>query len=419
MATLVLQLPARKRLGPDTSASDSAALPAELAYVLTPDGINITRHGKAAPPLLPKADSVVVVLADSDVSWHQINLPKAPASRLNSALLGVLEEQMLDDTTSLHLAVAPGAAAGQKTWVAATDRAWLSRQLEQLEKNKLMVDRVVPIAWPEDAPLGHFWLPDDADASAPMQLTWADAQGVMSMTVQGGLARQLFSTRWSAEPARWTAHPAVAAPAERWLGSRVVVQPDDQRLLQAMRSLWNLRQFNLAPQHRGLLQLRDAWRQFSSAAWRPARVGLVALVGLQLLGLNAWAWHQQRQINQKQDAMVALYQKAHPGGGAVIDAPVQMRRATERLRAAAGQTSEDDFEALVGAVAAAWPAGQAPMSNLKYQNNQLSFTSASWSDTRTAQLRQRLGANAWQVGAANGAITVKRAAAAAGPGAGS
>lgn len=408
MATLVLQLPPRTRL--DASAGSATAASGELAYVLTPDGINISRHGRAAPQLLPKADSVVAVLSDNDVSWHQITLPKAPAVRLKAAVLGVLEEQLLDDPTSLHVAVAPGAVAGQATWIAATDRAWLTQQLEQLHKDGLVIDRVVPMAWPEDTPLGHFWLPDDADASAPMQLTWSDAKGVMCVCVQGALARQLFSSRWSTEPARWTAHPAVAAPAERWLSSRVVVQPTEQRLLQAMRSLWNLRQFELAPQHRGMLQLRDAWRQWNSAVWRPARIGLACLALLHVAGLNAWAWHQQRQLSQKRDAMVALLKQAHPGTGAVLDAPVQMARATERLRAAAGQSGADDFEALVGLVAAAWPAGQAPLANLKFENNQITFASPGWGDAQVNQFKERLGAKTWQVSAVNGAVTVKRTA---------
>lgn len=412
MATLVLQLPARKRLDTASGAPASAAA-TELFYVLTPDGINVTRHGRAALPLLPKAESVVAVMADSDVSWHQITLPKAPPARLKAAILGVLEEQLLDETGTLHVATAPSSIAGQKTWIAATDRAWLKQQLELLQKHHVTVDRVVPMAWPEDTPLGHFWLPDDADASAPMQLTWSDAQGVICVGVQGALARHLFTTRWSTEPARWTAHPAVAAPAERWLSSRVVVQNNDQRLLQAMRSLWNLRQFDLAPQHRGLQQLRDSWRQFNSAAWRPARVGLVALLGLQVVGLNAWAWHQQRQITQRRDAMTALLQQTHPGGGAVIDAPVQMSRATEKLRAAAGQSGANDFEALLGLVAAAWPAGHPPMSNLKFENQQLTFTSAGWGAAQTAQFKERVNTKVWLVQEVNGAVTLRRAPAGA------
>jgi general secretion pathway protein L len=411
MTTLVIQLPARSRLEAAQSTVAAAAGTGELFYVLTPDGINVTRHGRAALSLLPKADSVVAVLADNDVSWQQITLPKAPAARLKAAILGVLEEQLLDEPSALQVAVAPAATAGQKTWIATTDRAWLSHQLEQLQKSNLVVDRVVPMSWPEDTPIGHFWLHDDADASAPMQLTWSDGQGVMCLGVQGALARQLFTKRWSAEPARWTAHPAVAAPAERWLGSRVVVQNNEQRLLQAMRSLWNLRQFDLAPQHRGLLQLRDGWRQFNSAAWRPARVGLVALLALQLVGLNAWAWHQQRQLTQRRDAMEALFKQTFPGGGAVSDAPAQMTGGTQRMRAAAGQTGAEDFESLIGLVAAAWPAGHPPLTNLKFENNQLTFTSTGWGDPQMAQFKERLGVKSWSVKNVNGAVTVQRAAA--------
>ena len=39
----------------------------------------------------------------------------------------------------------------------------------------------------------------------------------------------------------------------------------------------------------------------------------------------------------------------------VLDAPLQMQRETEALRAAAGQAGDNDLEALMGAVATAWP----------------------------------------------------------------
>jgi len=126
MSTLVIQLPARARL--KGGSADAAVAPnggGELAYVLTPDGINIARHGRAAPALLPKADSAVVVLAESDVSWHRLVLPRAPAARLRAAVAGTLEEQLLEETEGLHLALAPQATAGQSTWVAVVDKAWL------------------------------------------------------------------------------------------------------------------------------------------------------------------------------------------------------------------------------------------------------------------------------------------------------
>ena len=78
--------------------------------MLSADGLQVSSHGQAQPSLLPRADSVVAVLAASDVSWQRITLPRAPAAKLRAALGGLLEDQLLEDDDALHLALAPGAA---------------------------------------------------------------------------------------------------------------------------------------------------------------------------------------------------------------------------------------------------------------------------------------------------------------------
>lgn len=410
MSTLVIQLPARARL---QSGADGARVAAhangaaDLVYVLTPDGLAATQQGRAAATLLPKADGVVVVLADTDVSWHRIKVPKAPPARLRAAIAGVLEEQLLDEPAALHLALAPGASGGQSAWVAAIDKAWLVAELAALEKAGLQVERAVPASWPEDTPLGHFSAAFGADAGAPMQLTWSDAHGVAAIGVQGALARQMLPI-WAAQPARWSAHPAVAAPAERWLGSSVLVLTDEQRMLQAVRSLWNLRQFDLAPRHRGTLALRDAWRRFRSAAWRPARYGLIALALLQVMGLNLWAWHQQRQIDGKREAMTRLLRTTHPQIRAVLDAPVQMQREADTLRVAAGKSGDSDLETVLGVAAAAWPDGQAPLATLRFDSGRLSIAAPAWPEAQLEQFRAQLQTSGWDIASTNGVLTISR-----------
>jgi general secretion pathway protein L len=411
MSTLVIQLPARARL--KGGSADAAVAPnggGELAYVLTPDGINIARYGRAAPALLPKADSAVVVLAESDVSWHRLVLPRAPAARLRAAVAGTLEEQLLEETEGLHLALAPQATAGQSTWVAVVDKAWLKAELSALDKAGIAVERAVPIAWPEDTPLGHFGAPSGDDAGAPMRLTWSDANGVATLAVQGALARQMLP-QWTSQPARWSAHPAVAAPAERWLGASVVVLGDEQRLLQAMRSLWNLLQFDLAPKNRGTLVLRDALRRWRSASWRPVRWGLATLAVLQIVGLNLWAWHQERAIADKREATINLLKGTYPQVRAVVDASAQMARETDLLRAAAGQIGEGDLETLLGVAASAWPDGQSPMQTLRFEPGRLSFSSNGWSEAQITGFRSQLAAAGWSVVSDGGALIVSRAAA--------
>ena len=129
MSILVVQLAPRGRLRARSAAAPepaTARTSTELDYVLSRDGLAVSAQGRCAATLLPRADSVALVLADCDVSWHRITLPKAPAARLRAALVGVLEEALLDDAEQLHLALAPQAAAGQPTWVAAVDKRWLS-----------------------------------------------------------------------------------------------------------------------------------------------------------------------------------------------------------------------------------------------------------------------------------------------------
>ena len=238
MSTLVVQIPSRARLqarNPGQVASESG-LSTEYPYALSPDGLALSSQGRCSIALLPKAAGAVAVLADSDVSWHRITLPKAPAARLPAALIGVLEEALLEEAASVHIAVAPDATAGEPTWVAVVDRAWLTSELAMLEKAHVFIDRVVPMSWPDEPPTGHF--AELGDASQGATLTWAHPDGVAQISLQGTLARSLLPNPLP-EGVRWSATPATAAAAERWLGVPVTVMDWPQRALQASRSLWN------------------------------------------------------------------------------------------------------------------------------------------------------------------------------------
>ena len=81
------------------------------------------------------------------------------------------------------------------------------------------------------------------------------------------------------------------------------------------------------------------------------RSGLAALLLLQLVGLNAWAWQQRQALAAARLAQEQLLRSTFPQVRAVLDAPLQMQRETEALRAAAGRAGDDDLEALLGAAA--------------------------------------------------------------------
>ncbi|MFY9512692.1 MAG: type II secretion system protein GspL, partial [Rubrivivax sp.] len=186
MAVLVIQVPPRPRLG-SRAAGEPAALraAAEFDYVFSADGRSVQSVGRAAPTGLPflrgGADSVVAVLADADVAWHRIGVPKAPAARLRAALAGVMEEALLDDDEALHFALPPQATPGQPAWVAVLHKPWLQATLAALEAAGLVVDRVLPAMAPGGTAQGHFQagLGDDADAAPVLALVHGDGAAVV------------------------------------------------------------------------------------------------------------------------------------------------------------------------------------------------------------------------------------------------
>ncbi len=409
MSLLVLQLPSRQRLlakGPVVAPQASLGAATEWSYAFSSDGRSLASQGRAAASLLPRADQVVLVLGEADVSWHRVLVPRAPPARLRAALLGVMEEALLEDDEALHFALAAGSVAGQPGWVAVTHRAWLAAALAALEQAGLNVERAVAPSEPGPVARGHFFVGDPASEDAPW-LALADADRAVCLPLAGGLARALLP----AEPAsvRWSAVPAASAAAERWLGAPVPLLGEAEHLLQAGPQGSNLRQFELAPRRRGTRALAEFGKRLLSTEWRPVRYGLTALLVFNLVGLNAYAWHQRQAIDARRDAMTELLKTSFTGVRSVLDAPLQMQRETERLRAAAGRPGDDDLETLLAAAAMAWPDGLAPVQTLRFEAGRLSLAAGTWAEPQVTQFRQRLRPLGFEADFAEGQATVRRA----------
>jgi general secretion pathway protein L len=407
MTLLVILLPA-----PPRADAPPAADGAPLAWLLSPDGLAVAQRGSSAAAALPAADTVVAVAPAEAVAWHRPHLPKAPANRLRAALGGVLEEHLLTDDENVHLALAPKAAAGGPVWVAALHKPWLRSQLDQLAAAGRVVDRLVPALAPQleagAPPEGHFHGPAEIGTDASLHLAWRDGDGATNLPLAGGLARSLLPG-WQARQPAWSATPAAAAAAERWLGAPVAVRNDADTALAAVRSPWNLLQFDLAPRHRGSLAAGNLWRTLMGPAWAPARWGLVALVLVQVVGVNALAWQQRNALAQQRQTQLDLLRSAHPQVRAVLDAPLQMQRETAALRSAAGVPGDDDFETLLTAAAAAWPDGQPPAAQLRFEPGRLSLPGAGWGPPQTDALRQRLAALGWGLDQSDGRLVISKA----------
>ncbi len=356
-------------------------------YVITPDGSSVAVASSAPLALLPRPGQVasggtvheVVALVPAHcLSWHQVQLPKGTltrrflqdgsAPRLRTVLEGLLEDRLLDDPAQLHFALAPQPDPDSPLWVAVCDRAWLRAALQALEQSGLAPSRVVPELAP-GAQTDTLFV--TGEASAPQVMS--SARG--AVTVWPLSAATVALLNWPAgQPV--LAEPAVAAVAEQGFKRTVTLQQTAVRHVQALQTAWDLAQFDLvnSSRARSLKRSAAAARSFwQTPRWRPTRLALLALVAINLVGLNAWAWKVQSALQARQTAIKQVLTSTFPKVPVVVDAPVQMARAVAALQQANGAPTGRDLESLLGALGPLAPVGYAP-SAIEFNSGELRLT---------------------------------------------
>ena len=403
MSTLIILLAAQPRLAAPTTAGHVA--PAEFDYVLSVDGTRVTEHGRATPAALPRAALVAAVLRPSDVAFQRVNVPKAPAARMRAALTGVMEEGLLEDEDDVHLALAPDAKPGAEHWVAVVNKPWLRAQLDALEAGNVALDRAVPSWWPDEGVAGHTFREGGPDE--PAQLAWRDDAGVLCVPLASPVSRALLTALPEDTVVRWTATPETALDASEFVGMPVASVTDEEQGLRAARAGWNLLQFDLQPQRRGVKLVRDLAARFAfDPAWRVTRVGLIALVAVTLLGLNVRALQENHRIAQKKAALTAAVAEAFPNVKTIYDPAAQAQREIDTLRAAAGRPGDGDIETLLQAAESAWPQSHSPISNLKFEPGRLTLPADGWTPQEIERFTTQLRAANVDVQSASGKLVL-------------
>ena len=136
------------------------------------------------------------------------------------------------------------------------------------------------------------------------------------------------------------------------------------------------------------------------------RLGLAALLVLQVVGLNAMAWREQHALDQQKTQLSQILSSAFPSVRLIIDAPLQMQREVDTLQQNAGRVTSTDFEPLLAAAASALPNGVVPIQwhfahhVLRAQGLQLNDAQANVAQTalkaKHLQLRQE-GNDVWVI----------------------
>ena len=408
MATLILTLP---RTGLQAGSV--------VDYVLSPDGLAVGTASSAPLALLPSAGTgrvteTLLLVDAAQLSWHRVQLPKGAAgnsSRLRAVLEGLLEDQLLDDPATLHFALAPGAAKDASTWVAVCDKAWLRNGLQAFEAAGITVARIVPELVPDaladasqSAGAGSLYAIDNA--GQPL-LLHASASGVTPWPLQASTVALL---QWP-QDAALRAEPAIAALAEQLFGRSVQLQSRAERALAACQSDWDLAQLDLVnnQRSRSLKRLGGAARTLLQAPrWRAARWSLLALIAVNLLGLNVRAGAERAALQAQRKAIDTVLTGTFPATQVVVDAPVQMQRAVAALQQNTGALGMRDFETLLGAWAHAAPTAPAP-SGIDFANGELHLHGVALAGPALAEATQALKAQGYTLIATGTDLTLRGA----------
>lgn len=370
MATLLVRLP-------HADAGEAVSVGHAWADRAAADGAALAF---APAGRLPTHTSFVLLVPPSRLAWHRAVLPPgsglgrsgaAAERRLLAVVTGALEDRLLQEPAQLHLAIVPagpapaGAGAkpdgGDAVWVGVVDRAWLKGWIDGIGGGRQLPERIVPLLAPALDPAdGQLHVDDFGDV---VSLQVRSARGCLVAAPSPEALAGALANLGVSDDFTLTATPGAAARAEALVQELGLAQRTAQIvsaaqvLALAVAQPWDLAQFEFAS--RGRVRV---WRRLMATlsslafapAWRPARWGVAALLLVQLLGLNAWAWHREQSLRALRVQAQALVSQTFPDVRLVVDPLAQMQRELVALRRSAGAVAEGDLDALLMRVAAAW-----------------------------------------------------------------
>ena len=424
MSTLIVLMPPRD----PAVHSQEWQLP-ELPFLLLDKAGRTQRAGRSALGLLPRASSTVLLIAARDLLMLPATVPPLKGPRLRQALPNVVEDHLIQDPQTCHLALDPKALADGRHLVAAIDRGWFRFLVEAFTTAGHRSVRAVPVTrclpQPVAAPVEVVLAPglDGVEApsvnapaavaspvaiapvlacvfgpamqTAPALLGGAAVEPGSNGAAGAGELLELAIVRGAsaeglAVPAASVAATVAAlagdAPVTLYTLTAVPGEPT-ARASGAAAALPGAEPLPFETLARNALACRFDLCQFEFIVqpWRLDRatlrrlrlpIGLVAAsLVVAVIGANIDWLLMSRQRDAINAQMTELLLNAFPKTTVVLDPPGQMARQLQQLRIAAGEPSPDDFLPLADGLARSLgPIPTNAIAAIDYRNRQLEVT---------------------------------------------
>jgi general secretion pathway protein L len=421
LSTLIVSLPPRD----PAVRSEEWHLP-DLPFLLLDKRGEPQRVGRSALGLLPRANATVLIVAARDTLLLAATVPPLKGPRLRQALPNVVEDQLIQDPQTCHMAVDPVALADGRRVVAVIDRGWFRFVVGAFAGAGHRNVKAVPAMRCLPVPAAATVEPDAAvsadpaaDAEAPVIAATPFIAGLLGPVIS--TAPALIGEMAAPTPASLGAPrieiaiargeraalgeglalsaesivptlTALAGDHPATLYSLVDLPGDEPRLAGARANAGHTNIPGAQPiafetLARNALASRFDLCQFEFAAqpWKLDRatvrrlrvpIALVALsVLVSIIGINVQWLQLARQRDAINAQMTELLLNAFPKTTVVLDAPDQMTRNLDRLRTASGELSPADFLSLADGLARSLgPVPVNGVAGLDYRDRHLEVT---------------------------------------------
>lgn len=428
MSTLIVLIPPRD----PAVHSQEWQLP-ELPFLLLDKTGRTQRVGRSALALLPRASSTVLMIAARDLLTVVTAVPPLKGPRLRQALPNVVEDHLIQDPQTCHLALDPQPLADGKRLVTAIDRGWFRFIVEGFVTaghrglRAVPVTRCLPQPQPQPQPeeVAEAVAAKSAGAQAAKIEAVAEAQTEAAI---GPVTACVFGPAMQTAPALLASGAAIQTEAALSVGTLVelaIVRGATAEGLavpatsvaatvaalagDAPVTLYTLSSIPGEPTHRtaandpvampgaqplafetlarnalacrfNLCQFEfevQPWR-LDSATLKRLRVPLLLVAAsavVAIVGANVQWMMMARQRDAINAQMTELLLNAFPKTTVVLDAPDQMARQLQQLRVAAGEPSPGDFLVLAdGFARSLGPLSPNTIAVLDYRDRHLEVT---------------------------------------------
>lgn len=357
MSTLYIRFPSKaaaEQLAPDAGFDCAFAQASNDGAVEREGALPLAEMGS----MIAAADRVVALLAASDVTLLQTQVPPMSAARLKAALPNLVEEQLMSDPADCIMVAGP-ATEGERL-VAVANRAWLEKIVQTLlglgarSIAALPIQLCLPVE-PETVTAAVAESVTSLDMELALRRGEQDGMGLSMLPEEPGSAPQeVLQTLTMLAPGaaialyvpqpRVPAYQAAAAEAGQTERIQVFAENWPRWIAGAKAAPVNLAA-GMGAAAGPSLHLKQ-WR------WPLALVGLVLLVNI--IGMNVEWLRMKREANALRAGMIRTYKTAYPNETAILDPIAQMRQKIAAAQNQSGQLAPDDFIALAAHFGDAW-----------------------------------------------------------------